>query len=94
MKATYYTHKELAKHCAEARKKGVKDTIDILVMLSAWAAWDVLNANEEQLKAILEFMTRKCEYVLAKEFTFVFEQFGKTVFLTREEAESALKERL
>lgn len=63
MNARYYTPAEVRKREEKAREEARRDTIDLMLMLAAWAMWDVCGATEDELKDMLNTMQYKAAFV-------------------------------
>ena len=55
--------------------------------------WKITGPNEIEKRVVLDFIYDGELYVCLRPFTSYWYSFGKTVFLTREEAEKALREK-
>lgn len=66
MKVKYYTQNELEKEKEKARNEARRDTIDFMLMVSAWAMWDTLTITPDEIKEVLNAMQTKATFVSDK----------------------------
>lgn len=63
MRARYYTPAEVKRREEKAREEARRDTIDLMLMLAAWANWDVCGSTVDEIKEMLNAMQYKAAFV-------------------------------